>query len=99
MRVRVTPAELAEVRGQATSFGLTVGELVRRAVLNRGTPVVPAVNRQEWGRLGHLAANLNQYVKAIHQGQAAGAPLTLLEQLCAEVGVLRERLLGRDPKD
>jgi len=98
-RVRVTADELATVRGQAEALGLPIGELVRRAVLGRQVGGVPAINREAWGRLGPLAANLNQYVKAIHQGQAAGAPLELLEQLRAEVVALREALLGRDPEN
>jgi hypothetical protein len=98
-RVRVTAQELADVRGQAEALGLPIGELVRRAVLGRRVGGVPAINREAWGRLGPLAANLNQYVKAIHQGQAAGAPLELLEQLRVEVLALREALLGRDPEN
>jgi hypothetical protein len=32
---------------------------------------VPAVNRDAWSPLEPLAAKLNQYVRAIHQGQAS----------------------------
>jgi hypothetical protein len=99
LRVRVTPTEHQRVRAQAYDLGVTVGELIRRLVLNRRVSAIPSINREEWGRLGHLAANLNQYVKAIHQGQAAGAPLVLLEQLRTEVAALRQALLGDDPKD
>ncbi len=96
--VRVTAEELAQVRTQAETLGISIGELIRRAVLGRRAKGVPAVNREAWGRLGPLAANLNQYVKAIHQGQAAGAPLEVLEQLRTELAALREGLLGRDPE-
>jgi hypothetical protein len=99
-QVRVTPEEMAEVRRQAEEFGLAVGELIRRALFGRRShEAVPAINREAWGRLGPLAANLNQYVKAIHQGRAAGAPLELLEQIRAQVLLLRESLLGRDPEN
>jgi hypothetical protein len=53
------------------------------------------LNREAWGRLGPLAANLNQWIKAIHEGRAAGAPLRLVEQLRAAVSDLRQALLGR----
>jgi hypothetical protein len=97
--VRVTPAELERVRSQAEELRLSVGELIRRMVLRRQVwRAVPAINREVWGRLGPLAANLNQYVRAINQGQAAGAPLALLEDLRRELVALREALLGRDPE-
>ena len=96
--VRVTSEELAQVRAEAEALGVPVVELIRRAVLGRRFSAVPAINREAWGRLGPLAANLNQYVKAINAGQATGAPLKLLELLRAEVAALREALLGRgDP--
>jgi hypothetical protein len=97
--VRVTPAEFEQVRAQAAELGLSVAELIRRAVLGiQLRRAVPAINREAWGRLGPLAANLNQYVRAINQGQATGAPRSLLEDLRREVAALREALLGRDPE-
>ncbi|HVT16578.1 MAG TPA: mobilization protein [Thermoanaerobaculia bacterium] len=96
-RVRVTAGELAAVRAHAEQLGLPVAKLIRALVLGRKLQGVPAINREAWGRLGPLAANLNQYVKAIHQGQAAGAPVDLLERLRTEVAALRELLLGRNP--
>ena len=96
-RVRVTPAELEEVRVRAGELGVPVAELIRGALLERGAraAAVPQLNREAWGRLGPLAANLNQYLKAIHEGRAAGAPRRLLEDLRAAVSDLRRSLLGR----
>jgi hypothetical protein len=95
-RVRVTPSELEAVRTRAAQLGLPVAELIRGAVLDRhARPAVPQVNREAWGRLGPLAANLNQWVKAIHEGRASGAPRRLLEELRAAVSDLRRALLGR----
>src|SRR5258708_130804 len=97
--VRMTAGELAASVAAAASCGLTLSELVRRRLLGRRLPrPVPRVNREAWSRLGPLAANLNQYVRAIHQGQAAGAPLTLLEDLRREVAALRLALVD-DPED
>jgi hypothetical protein len=96
--VRLTADELAAVVAQATGSGLTTSELVRRRLFGRRLPrPVPQLNRQAWSWLGPLAANLNQYVRAIHQGQAAGAPLVLLEELRSEVGALRRALID-DPE-
>ena len=56
---------------------------------------MPRLNREAWSRLGPLTANLNQYVRAIHQGQAAGAPLAILEELRERIRVLRAVLARR----
>ena len=96
--VRLTAAELAAIAAEAESCGLTLSDLVRRRLLGRRLPrAVPWLNREAWSRLGPLAANLNQYVRAIHQGQAAGAPLALLEALRNEVRALRGALID-DPE-
>lgn len=97
--VRLTTEELATVRTEARACGITVSDLVRRRLLGRRLPrAVPEINRDAWSRLGPLAANLNQYVRAIHQGQAAGAPLPVLESLRCELKLLRRSLVD-DPED
>jgi hypothetical protein len=98
--VRVRPDELARIQAHAALLGISITELIRRAVLKRRLPSpIPPLNREAWRKLGPLAGNLNQYVKAIHQGQAAGAPLELLEHLRPQLAALRQELLGRDPED
>ena len=98
--IRVRPGERAQIQAQADQLGISLSELVRRALLGRRLPrPVPELNREAWRKLGPLAANFNQYVKAIHEGQAAGAPLHLLEHLRRLLAALREALLGRDPRD
>ena len=97
--MRLTPAERAAVEALAQAVHLSVSEWVRRALLGRRMPAsVPIVNREAWKKLGPLAANLNQAVKAIHRGKADPLPLDLLEQLRREVQALREELRGRDPE-
>jgi hypothetical protein len=96
--VCLTAGERAAVAAEAQLRNLTLSDLVRRRVLRRRLPrAVPRLDREAWSRLGPLAANLNQYVRAIHQGQAAGAPLVLLEQLRVEVRALRQALID-DPE-
>jgi hypothetical protein len=97
--VRVTTAELEKVRARAEELGLPIAELIRRSILEQKTRrAVPAINRELWGRLGQLATNLNQYMRALRQGQTPDAPTALLEQLGRELAALREALLGRDSK-
>jgi hypothetical protein len=87
------------VEAQAQAVDLSLAEWIRRALLGRRMPAaVPIVNREVWARLGPLAANLNQAVKAINLGKVDPLPLDLLEQLRREVQALREELRGRDPE-
>ena len=92
--VRLTQDELAAVQADARRCGITVSDFVRRRLFGRRLPrAVPEINRDAWSRLGPLAANLNQYVRAIHQGEAAGAPLALLQSMRRELEALRRALL------
>src|SRR5712692_2613860 len=94
--VRLTQAELGQVEELANTHGLSVSALVRRIVLGRRLPQpVPRVNLQAWAKLGPLAGNLNQYVKAINQGRAAGVPLPLLLEIRQLLDTLRDELRGR----
>jgi hypothetical protein len=97
--VRVTAAEHDEVRALAKAMGVPMGELIRRAVLGTKVQGVPAVNREIWGRLAPLIANLNHYIRKLRQGKATGVPPEMVEQLRNDVDDLREYLLGRDPKE
>jgi hypothetical protein len=94
--VRLTEAELGQVEELANTHGLCVSELVRRIVLGRRLPqAVPRVNLEVWARLGPLAGNLNQYMKAINQGRAGGVPLALLLEIRQLLDDLRDELRGR----
>ena len=95
--VRVTPAEHDEVRAKAKAMGVPMGELIRRAVLGARVQGVPAVNREIWGRMGPLLANLNIFAREVRRGRATGVPVEMIEQLRSDVDDLREYLLGRDP--
>ena len=56
---------------------------------------MPRVNLEVWAKLGPLAGNLNQYMKAINQGRAGGVPLALLLEIRQLLDDLREELRGR----
>lgn len=94
--IRLTRAELVQVEALAAAHRLRVSALVRRIVLGRRLPrPLPQVNLEVWAKLGPLAGNLNQYVKAIHQGRAAGAPLSLLLEIRQLLDTLRSALRDR----
>ena len=94
--VRLTAAELGQVEALANDHALSVSALVRRIVLGRRLPrAVPRVNLEVWAKLGPLAGNLNQYMKAINQGRAAGVPLSLLLEIRQLLDHLRADLRGR----
>jgi hypothetical protein len=94
---RATPAEHAHVRALAEDAGLSIAELVRRLALRRRIPrAIPRVNLEIWARLGPLAANLDQCLRAVEQGDAAGVPLALLLEIRDLVDGLRRELRRRD---
>jgi hypothetical protein len=93
-----TPTEAAHVRALAEDAGWSVAELLRRLALGRRIPrAIPRVNLETWARLGPLAANLDQYLKAVRRGQAADAPAGLLVEIRDLVDALRQELRRRDP--
>ena len=94
--VRVTPAELEQLRGRAADMGMTPAALLREAALSRRmpSPPVPAINRDEYASLARLAANLNQLAHAANSGQAVAVDAELLRNLTGEVARLRLALLG-----
>lgn len=65
---------------------------MRKAALGELPSSVPAINREAWAELARVAANLNQYQRAINEGRAGG-PIDLSD-LRASVDALRNELLG-----
>lgn len=88
---RLTDAEaehIDRVRG-----AITRGEWLRRAALGKLPRIVPEINREAWAELARTAANLNQYQRAVNQGQVPAAPFDLVE-LRAQVQQLRAAMIG-----
>jgi hypothetical protein len=95
VNVLLTPAEAAEVRALAGLHRVSLSNFLRRVVCRYRLPrAVARANLQAWARLGPVAADLNQYVKAIRQGEAGEAPLALLLELRQLLDALREELRG-----
>ena len=94
--VRVSAAEYDALRTRAADMGLTPAQFLRHAALTRRlpSPPVPAVNRDEYAKLGRMAGNLNQLVRRANQGQNVILTDPLVKLLLAELNDLRQALLG-----
>ena len=93
--VRMNEAELARLDAERGRFHR--GEWLRRTwSLTQPKPPVPEVNRQAWAELARLAGNLNQAMKAFHEGRLRGVDPAVLEELFAQVHGLRRALIGAE---
>ena len=93
--VRVSAAELVELRARAAGAGVDVATWLRLAGLRRRPPPppVPAINREVYAVLGRIGGLLNQVAAEAHRGRVI-APAALLEELRAQVAAVRLELLG-----
>ncbi len=94
--IRFTPEERKEIGMSARAFHLSLSEYVRRAVLKRRLPPLPApeINRSAYQELARVGNNLNQLTKAIHSGQASCVGVGLLEEISAAVQNLALNVLA-----
>ena len=99
VRVRLTPAELEQVRARAASLGLPVAEYMRRTALSRALPTpIPAVNSELVKEFAHIGRNLNQLTR--HLNAVAGLmganelarTKELLDRFWAKLGELGQQL-------
>jgi hypothetical protein len=98
--IRVSVGERKQIDGEAERMGLALAAYMRRLILGRRLPrAVPPVNREQWAKLGTLAADLNVLAAAAREGQSGTDVLALLAALRAEIASLRDALLGHDPVD
>ena len=86
VRVRLTPAERADLEAKANIAGLTLSELLRSSTLKRQLPVkVSSVAISTYRELGKIGVNLNQLTKAVNTANKMGHSLsidaTYLEEL------------------
>lgn len=93
--VRLTPAEIAELQALAGLHRIGLATFLRSVACRYRLPrAIARANLQAWARLGPVAADLNQYVKAIRRGDAGEAPLALLLEIRQLLDALREELRG-----
>lgn len=93
--VRLNNAELGAIQRKADSMGIPPTTWMRHAALSRMPlrPLVPELNRQAYAELARLAGNLNQLIRAAHEGRV-NVPPSLLAELYAAVQAFRLELLG-----
>ena len=72
------------------------GQFLRQAGLTRRLPPppVPAVNREEWAKLGRLGNNINQLTRRANAGQLTGFPAATIRLQRAEMKRIRAYLIG-----
>ena len=94
--VRVSAAEYATLRTRAENMGMTPAQFLRHTALTRRlpSPPVPAVNREEYVKLGRMAHNLNQLTRRANEGKPVILTPPLVKLLLAEINDLRQALLG-----
>lgn len=91
---RLTSAEIAKV--DRLKGGVSRGEWLRLAALEKPPRIVPPVNLEAWSELSHTASNLNQLTKHLNEGRLppdADLHRTLM-QLKADLGAVRAGLIG-----
>jgi len=99
--VRVNPAELDELGKKAEVMGVLPAHYLRIVGLAKRLPPppVPAVNREEYARLGRLAGNLNQLAQAVNRGEITEINPGLLFDIKQEVSLLRLSLIMKKKGD
>jgi hypothetical protein len=94
LNARVTPAELAQVEGQASAAGISASEFVRRAALGlRITPRRTQVENAAVVELIRVGNNLNQMARATNSGRSPMA--AELRHALGELQTVLRRLTHR----
>lgn len=94
--IRYTTEERECLYEAARSVGLSLSEFVRRSALKRPLPKAssPEVNRETYRELCRIGNNLNQLMRAIHEGKVDGLDLAQLSELKALVKNIGLQTIG-----
>lgn len=95
--VRLSTAEHAHLSALAGAGGeKRLGRFLYEQFSNRRPVVIPAVNREAWGRLGKVAGALTTIAKAAAVGDLGAYDRDLIEAVRAELHGVRCALIGVD---
>lgn len=92
--VRLNASELAWLDSARVGVRMQRGAYLREASRGKLPPTIPAINREAWISLAHLAGNLNQTQRQINEGSVTGHRLEVIQSLAEQVQKLRFDLLG-----
>lgn len=97
--LRVNGPELEQIDLKRNSVKMDRAGYCRMSALESLPANVPEVNVATWVELGKIGINLNQYQRAINQGQATCYDLELLKKLDRTIEAIRGQLLkpGGEP--
>ena len=97
--IRVSPEERTQLYDAAKRLSVSLSEFVRRAALKLRMPpaAAPEVNRETYRELCRIGNNVNQLMRAINEGRAAGVDPKMLEELRALVKAVGLQCVGVSP--
>jgi hypothetical protein len=99
--VRLTPEERELLHKKASDHRISLSEFIRRMALSRRLPPKPApeVNKSTYQELARIGNNLNQLLRALHEGRIPfidTASLTELVELRHALKLIGLQVLGYD---
>lgn len=95
MRARLSDAEAQAVRKMAETSGMSVGEIIRRALLNTPVPYRrrPSLKHEDavriLGQLGKIGSNINQIARHANSGRPMDRMENTLEYALRDLSELR----------
>lgn len=93
-------AERAVIQEKAIATRLPMSTLIRRAALGLKCSPVPAINAEQWAKLGPLSANINQIAKNLNGGDIfTVTDMITLDELQALLTDIRLALTGKAQGD
>lgn len=96
--IYLSEAERTLIRDKAIATRLPMSAFIRRSALGQHCPAVPAINAEQWARLGPLAANINQIAKGLNEGDMFSVSDAIcMDELRMLLTDIRLALTGQDP--
>jgi hypothetical protein len=97
--IRLTPEERDQLQDKASDHRISLSEYMRRQAFSRRLPVKPApeVNQQTYQELARVGNNLNQLIRAIHEGRVMAvdvSSLPVLAELRTQIKEIGLQVLG-----
>ena len=95
MFIRVTPEEKSAIQERARSHSRKASDFIREAGLHGRVQLVLSINLAQWGKLGGLAANLNQLTRHANAGVISPDLASAILETKAMVDAIRQDLVTK----